>query len=117
MFLTLSLGAETVVKVMGDEVTLGLAVISLPCSRLPQGLPFCIIGAGDLLALFRCISCKYKYSTDTTKPWLMGPGTLWAIVFSLWRLCCALCPDTPLVLNPPNIHPIRHVSCSWQSVH
>ena len=43
---------------------------------IPQGLPFCINGAGDLLALFRCISCKYKFSTDATKPGLMGPGML-----------------------------------------
>ena len=46
---------------------------------IPQGLPFCINGAGDLLALFRCISCKYKFSTDTAKPGLMGPGTLLAL--------------------------------------
>lgn len=38
-----------------------------------QGLPFCVNGTADLLALFRCISCKYKFTTDTTKPWMMGP--------------------------------------------
>lgn len=38
-----------------------------------QGIPFCIVGCADLLALFRCISCKYSFSTDTSKPWLMGP--------------------------------------------
>jgi hypothetical protein len=38
-----------------------------------QGMPFSINGCGDLLALFRCISCKYKFSTDTTKTWIMGP--------------------------------------------
>ncbi|GAB4817190.1 hypothetical protein N2152v2_004236 [Parachlorella kessleri] len=37
-----------------------------------QGLPYSISGTGDLLALFRCISCKYKFSTDLTKPQLMG---------------------------------------------
>jgi len=32
-----------------------------------QGLPFSVSGCGDLLALFRCISCRYKFSTDMTK--------------------------------------------------
>ena len=41
-----------------------------------QGLPYSISGTGDLLALFRCISCKYKFSTDLTKPQLMGAGEL-----------------------------------------
>ena len=40
-----------------------------------QGLPFCVAGTGDLLALFRCISCRYCFSTDATKPELLGaPG-------------------------------------------
>lgn len=39
-----------------------------------QGLPYSINGVGDLLALFRCISCKYKFSTDVTKPQQMGAG-------------------------------------------
>ena len=39
-----------------------------------QGIPYSVMGASDLLALFRCISCKYKFTTDTSKPWLMGPG-------------------------------------------
>lgn len=38
-----------------------------------QGLSFSVNGTADLLALFRCISCKYKFSTDTTKPRMMGP--------------------------------------------
>jgi hypothetical protein len=37
-----------------------------------QGLPYSINGVGDLLALFRCISCKYKFSTDVTKTHAMG---------------------------------------------
>lgn len=41
---------------------------------LLQGLPFAINGVGDLLALFRCISCKYKFSTDVTKHSSMGAG-------------------------------------------
>eukprot|EP00775_Hariotina_reticulata_P002477 gene2477-2781_t len=37
-----------------------------------QGLPFAIAGIGDLLALFRCVSCRYRFSTDITRPSLMG---------------------------------------------
>ncbi|PSC70446.1 rhodanese-like domain-containing chloroplastic [Micractinium conductrix] len=37
-----------------------------------HGLPYSINGVGDLLALFRCISCKYKFSTDSSKPQQMG---------------------------------------------
>lgn len=36
------------------------------------GLPFSISGVGDLLALFRCVSCRYRFTTDTSKPHLMG---------------------------------------------
>ena len=40
-----------------------------------QGLPFCVSGIGDLLALFRCISCRYTFSTDTQAAGLLGaPG-------------------------------------------
>jgi hypothetical protein len=31
-----------------------------------------VAGVGDLLALFRCVSCRYRFSTDTSKPALMG---------------------------------------------
>jgi hypothetical protein len=31
---------------------------------------------GDLLALFRCISCKYKFATDVCKAQQMGAGAL-----------------------------------------
>lgn len=37
-----------------------------------QGLPYSINGVGDLLALFRCISCKYKFATDPGKALQMG---------------------------------------------
>jgi hypothetical protein len=41
----------------------------------PQGLPFCMAGVGDLLALFRCISCRYGFGTDASCPELLGaPG-------------------------------------------
>ncbi|KAK9919128.1 hypothetical protein WJX75_009606 [Coccomyxa subellipsoidea] len=40
-----------------------------------KGLPFCVAGVGDLLALFRCISCRYCFGTDATKPDMLGaPG-------------------------------------------
>lgn len=29
-------------------------------------------GVGDLLALFRCVSVRYRFSTDVMKPSLMG---------------------------------------------
>ncbi|KAK9816787.1 hypothetical protein WJX72_005105 [[Myrmecia] bisecta] len=32
-----------------------------------QGLPFTVAG-GDLLALFRCMSCRYRFSTDCGRP-------------------------------------------------
>jgi hypothetical protein len=37
-----------------------------------QGLPFAVAGVGDLLALFRCVSCRFQFSTDASKPSLMG---------------------------------------------
>lgn len=37
-----------------------------------QGLPFAVVGVGDLLALFRCVSVRYRFSTDYLKPSLMG---------------------------------------------
>jgi hypothetical protein len=33
-----------------------------------QGVPFSVSGTVDLLALFRCISCRFKFTTDVTKP-------------------------------------------------
>jgi hypothetical protein len=40
-----------------------------------QGLPFCVAGTGDLLALFRCISCRYCFGTDVAAPLMLGaPG-------------------------------------------
>ncbi|KAF5834819.1 hypothetical protein DUNSADRAFT_8402 [Dunaliella salina] len=40
-----------------------------------QGLPFALSGVGDLLALFRCVSVRYRFATDVNKPALMGaPG-------------------------------------------
>ena len=39
------------------------------------GLPFAVVGvdaAGTLLALFRCVSVRYRFTTDVHKPALMG---------------------------------------------
>ncbi len=44
-----------------------------------QGLPYAVAGVGDMLALFRCISCKYTFSTTTDVPDLLGaPGRIFA---------------------------------------
>jgi hypothetical protein len=43
-----------------------------PLRPLSQGLPFSVAGVGDLLALFRCVSVQYRFSTDVSKPTLMG---------------------------------------------
>lgn len=38
-----------------------------------QGLPYAVTGTGDLLALFRCVSCRYHFSTDPVmQPKLLG---------------------------------------------
>ncbi|KAK9842136.1 hypothetical protein WJX84_002759 [Apatococcus fuscideae] len=43
-----------------------------------KGLPFCVAGVGDFLALFRCISCRYCFGTDVQKPDLLGaPGRVY----------------------------------------
>lgn len=40
-----------------------------------KDLPFCVAGVGDLLALFRCITCRYTFGTDPRRPEKMGaPG-------------------------------------------
>ena len=44
-------------------------------------------GVGDLLALFRCISCRYCFATDASKPELLGaPGR----VFTTQEVCFRL---------------------------
>jgi hypothetical protein len=38
-------------------------------------MPFCVAGMGDLLALFRCISCRFNFGADPSKPESLGaPG-------------------------------------------
>lgn len=44
-----------------------------------KGLPFSLVGPGDLLALFRCLSCKYAFSLDKKQTALMGaPGRVFS---------------------------------------
>jgi len=41
-------------------------------------MPFCVAGMGDLLALFRCISCRFSFGADPSKPELLGaPGRVY----------------------------------------
>eukprot|EP00884_Botryococcus_braunii_P002861 jgi/Botrbrau1/12576/Bobra.0169s0109.2 len=45
------------------------------CFLKTKGLPFCVAGVGDLLALFRCVSCRYSFGTDVRFPDKLGaPG-------------------------------------------
>ena len=40
-----------------------------------KGFPFCVAGMGDLLALFRCVSCRFSFGTDPGRPDRLGaPG-------------------------------------------
>ena len=49
-------------------------------------------GVGDLLALFRCISCRYCFGTDATKPDMLGaPGR----VFTTQEVGSAANPTSP----------------------
>ena len=41
-------------------------------------MPFAVAGMGDLLALFRCISCRFAFGTDVSKPATLGaPGRVY----------------------------------------
>ena len=52
-----------------------------------QGQPYCVAGSGDLLALFRCVSCRYTFGTDISKPENLGaPGRV--LVTSVPELAC-----------------------------
>ncbi len=56
-----------------------------------QGLPFAVAGVGDLIALFRCISCRYNFSTTTNAPDLLGaPGR----VFATGEVCAGVAART-----------------------
>ncbi len=83
-----------------------MAVACWPTSALTislQGLPFAIAGVGDLLALFRCVSCRYRFAADASRPALMGAiGRVFSscevrphmhprMPFSLHQRCHCLC--------------------------
>eukprot|EP00890_Picochlorum_soloecismus_P000364 jgi/Picsp_1/1328/NSC_04808-R1_protein len=43
-----------------------------------RGHPFCVAGSGDLLALFRCLSCRYTFSGEISQPHRLGsPGRVY----------------------------------------
>lgn len=66
---------------------------------LLQGLPFCVAGIGDFLALFRCISCRYCFGTDVQKPELLGaPGRVYTtLTVHFPTLLSSLSPAVPLL--------------------
>ena len=84
----------------------------LPWSCTPslQGMPFCVAGMGDLLALFRCISCRFAFGTDVLRPTSLGaPGRVYTssevgALITLWHLVikvrCLVLPS--------------HVCASWE---
>lgn len=43
-----------------------------------KGMPFCIAGFGDLLALFRCVSCRFAFGINPSHPHTLGaPGRVY----------------------------------------
>ncbi len=78
-----------------------------------QGLPFCVAGVGDLLALFRCVSCRYCFGTDPTKPELLGaPGR----VFTTQEVrTFQKQPVTPMLRQSRLSQ--HHISCACQLPH
>lgn len=82
-----------------------------------QGLPFCVAGAGDLLALFRCISCRYRFGTNIAESQLLGaPGR----VFSTGEVRMAVGWHVlmhMLLLRPPELIGCLHVplNCGWMT--
>ncbi|PSC71723.1 exportin-1-like isoform X2 [Micractinium conductrix] len=52
-----------------------------------KNMPFAVAGMGDLLALFRCISCRFAFGTDVSKPATLGaPGRVYTS--SEPEMCC-----------------------------
>lgn len=52
-------------------------------------MPFCVAGLGDLLALFRCVSCRFSFATDASHPEHLGaPGRVFttSMVRAGWGL-------------------------------
>ena len=57
-----------------------------------QGLPYSINGVGDLLALFRCISCRFAFGTDVARPTSLGaPGRVYTSSEVGLALCLRHC--------------------------
>ncbi len=66
-----------------------------------QGVPFSVAGCADLLALFRCVSCRYKFGTDTSKPVLMVS----------WLLAALISSDRPM-----SLHAMTYTGGCWACV-
>lgn len=71
---------------------------------LLQGLPFAVAGVGDLLALFRCVSVRYRFSTDVMKPWLMGAVGRVYSTLEVGMLASALLKDCRGLLRHASQH-------------
>jgi hypothetical protein len=64
---------------------------TLPEQKTTKGLPFAVAGVGDLLALFRCVSCRYRFATDAMKPALMGAIGRVYTTCEVRFVCCVCC--------------------------
>eukprot|EP00798_Chlamydomonas_sp_ICE-L_P023795 gene23795-9357_t len=52
---------------MPEEATVNSAPV-----LTTNGMPFCLAGNSDLLALYRCVSTRYRFSSDASTPAFMG---------------------------------------------
>jgi hypothetical protein len=62
-------------------------------SLTTTGMPFCVAGMGDLLALFRCVSCRFSFPVNGAHPELLGaPGRVFCSRTP--EMCCNVeeCP-------------------------
>ena len=84
-------------------------------AALLQGQPYCAAGVVDLLALFRCVSCRYCFSTDLTKPELLGaPGRVFTsrqVCIELLVCCFLFIPDQLAFLHSQLTSCLL---CSWK---
>ena len=79
-----------------------------------QGLPFCVAGTGDLLALFRCISCRYCFGTDVGAPLMLGaPGRVFTSSEVMTRpfLLCSGGPAGACAVHCHRQHPFAKQGC------
>ena len=79
--------------------------------RRMQGMPFCVAGMGDLLALFRCISCRFNFGTNVARPNTLGaPGRVFTSSEVRGPARCA-CLRAPLgMCLPLNWHKVGAAS-------